>query len=74
MTLLRFHPQAWVNAYAIAVDPEGETEWDVGKVPVDLKSNSDESDSLRDHPNTPAWVRAWRGPFFIEILGEDEPG
>jgi hypothetical protein len=68
MTLVRFHPQAWVNDHAIAVDPEGESEWDVGEGPAHLKSNSDESDNLRHHPNAPAWVRAWRGPFFIGIL------
>ncbi|MBS0503169.1 MAG: hypothetical protein JSS55_05065 [Proteobacteria bacterium] len=68
MTLVRFYPQAWVNDYAMAVDPEGETLWDVGDVAAGLKSNSDETDGFRDHPNAPDWVREWRGPYYIEML------
>lgn len=62
-----FHPQAWVNDHAIEVDPEGETEWDVGDVSHDLKGSTYESDELRFHSNAPAWVREWSGPFYIEI-------
>lgn len=62
-----FTPQAWVNDYAIAVDPEGPTEWDVGDVPDDMQDGSYESDELRLHPNAPQWARDWSGPFYIEI-------
>lgn len=62
-----FHPQAWVNDYAIDVDPEGKTEWNVEIVPDDLEDNSYESDELRFHDNAPQWVKDWSGPFWVEI-------
>ena len=69
MCVVRFHPQAWQNDYAIPVDPEGPTDF---KVPaaecVGLEADTYESDVLRDHENAPAWVQAWSGPFYIEIL------
>lgn len=49
-------------------DLEGETLWDVGDVAPGLKSNSDETDGLRDHPNAPARVREWHGPYYVEML------
>lgn len=65
-----FHPQAWQNDYAVPVDPEGPTEFDVGDVPDDMADNSNESDALSQHPNAPAWVKNWPGPFYIEIERE----
>lgn len=72
----RFHPQAWQNNYAIAVDPEGETEFDVTaeveaylgegrQVPDDETYDSDE---LQHAANAPKWVRDWGGPFYIEVI------
>ena len=63
----RFHPQAWVDDYAIDVDPEGPTEWDVGAVSETMKDDTYDPDRWREHPNTPAWVREWAGPFWIEV-------
>lgn len=63
-----FHPQAWIHDYAVDVDPEGATEWDVGMVPPDLRDNRHESDLLRFHENAPAWTRNWNGPFWIEVI------
>jgi hypothetical protein len=72
----RFYPQAWQNKYAIAVDPEGETEFDVteeveailandGEIP---EADTDQSDELKDAANAPKWVRDWSGPFYIEVI------
>lgn len=65
---VRFHPQAWINDYAVAVDPEGETVFEVGDLPADMKDDSYESDELHTHENAPQWVKDWHGPFYIEIL------
>lgn len=66
---VRFNPQAWVNDYTMAVDPEGPTEWLVECSLVEtLKDDTYESDNLRHHANAPAWVKEWSGPFYIEIL------
>lgn len=74
----RFQPQAWQNDYAISVDPEGPTEWDVTdylnglpeeKRKATMTSNSYESDELRGDPNAPEWIRSWSGPFYIEVEG-----
>lgn len=70
MAFARFHPQAWQGNYAVPVDPEGPTDWDVGDVPDTIKDNTYESDNLRDHANAPEWVKRWTGPFWIEIIRE----
>ena len=70
---LKFHPQAWVNNYAIEADPEGPQEWEAewdGNAPIP-DDNSFESDELR-FLSSPQWVREWRGPFYVEILNRDE--
>jgi hypothetical protein len=64
----RFHPQAWINGYAVDVDAEGECEfaaaWPDDK-PVP-KDDSYDSDDLRQEGAQ--WVRDWRGPFYVEIV------
>ena len=65
---VKFHQQAWVNDYAIEVDPEGETEYEVGNVPDGIEDDTYESDDYRTHSNAPAWAKEWSGPFWIEIL------
>lgn len=65
---VRFHPQAWVNDYAIEVDPQGETDFEVGDVPDDVEDDTHASDALRTHDNAPEWVRDWTGPFWVEVL------
>lgn len=68
-----FHPQAWVNDYAIEVDPQGPTTWEVtpeliASLPAGWnKSCTYESDELRNDPAAPEWVREWTGPFDIEV-------
>jgi hypothetical protein len=64
-----FHPQAWINDYAVEVDPEGPVEWampwpDDAPIPKDDRY---ESDDLRTHENAPEWVRQWQGPFYVEV-------
>ena len=84
--IARFSPQAWVNDYAIEVDPEGPTEWDategVAGMPdgyrdgllVELETNDearDDDDWLQRHDlNAPDWVRDWSGPFDIYLRVE----
>lgn len=68
MAKARFHPQVWNGDLPMEVEPEGLTEWDVGRVPADWGDDSMESDELRFHPNAPEWVRGWSGPFWIEII------
>jgi len=63
MTTVRFHPQAWINDYAVDVDPEGPTDFDVS----DSWKDTD-LDDLIFSPNCPAWARNWNGPFRIEIV------
>lgn len=66
---VRVHPQAWVNNNAVDVDPEGETDFDCpwfGDLP---RSDSEESDDLRDFG--PEWVRDWSGPFYVEVGPDD---
>jgi hypothetical protein len=73
--LATFHPQAWQNDYAIDVDPEGETDFDVtdeilamGKEKaVALKDDQYETDALRYAKAAPKWVQDWNGPFYVEV-------
>jgi len=71
---VRFHPQAWVNDYAMSVDPEGETEFEVPNelVSDDMEDDDYPSDELHLHDNAPQWVKNWSGPFWIEILREEQ--
>lgn len=77
-----FNPQAWVNDYAIDVDPEGETRWDCteafGSLPESYRTRLisemeeewealDGNDLLQSDPQAPRWVQEWRGPFSIFV-------
>lgn len=76
--MARFVPQAWQNNYAIDVDPEGETEFDVTDVIVamgrekalQVKDNSDSSDDLASWEGAPEWIRNWRGPYYVLVESE----
>jgi hypothetical protein len=83
MARATFHPQAWVNDYAISVDPEGETSWEVEEDEIEaamadfgvdrervMERDEHESDDFRNSRNAPQWVRDWSGPFYISF--EDE--
>jgi hypothetical protein len=82
----RFDPQAWINDYAVSVDPEGETEWDCtafvanrpDRADIDKAIDRDRywldrDDVLMGDPAAPEWVRKWRGPFTITVEWADEP-
>lgn len=70
-----FRPQAWVNDYAVDVDPEGPTMFDVTAHVVALgreralqiKDGDYSSDGLRELATAPAWVRDWSGPFSVSV-------
>lgn len=69
-----FHPQAWFNDYAIEVDPQGDTDFDItfemlaiGQRACELEDNDYESDHLSEAVRAPEWIRKWQGPFWIEI-------
>lgn len=76
-----FSPEAWVNDYAIPVDPEGDTKWDCTAM---VEANAsyfamvfgdrdslggyiDRDDVLKSDPAAPEWVREWCGPFTIRV-------
>jgi len=72
-----FHPQAWQHDYAVPVDPEGPTEWDVTSVigsdqDPKLEADTYESDALRETSNAPRWTRDWGGPFYISVKEVDQ--
>jgi len=68
-----FVPQAWVNDFAVTVDPEGPTQFDVSEAvlalgreaALKLRDDQYETDELREHG--PHWVRNWPGPFKVEV-------
>jgi hypothetical protein len=67
MVTVTFRPQAWQNDYAIDVDPEGETTWQVPASRLSgIKPNTYEADELRYDPEAPEWCENWTGPFEIE--------
>jgi len=67
MKTVTFHPQAWVNDYAVPVDPEGATEFQVDDAElVGLKPDTFGSDNLQFHRNAPKWIQDWSGPFYID--------
>lgn len=73
---IKFHPQKWVNDYAVAADPRGETEWQPSPEHIRymtqthgeqaFKADSYESDEWRYDPAAPQWVKDWDGPFYLE--------
>ncbi|MCP4083104.1 MAG: hypothetical protein GY743_23025 [Planctomycetaceae bacterium] len=71
---LNFIPQAWVNDYAIPVDPEGETEWvvDQGKIDFDFYEDHYKRDDLRYEGNAPQWIQVWDGPFEVVTVDDNE--
>ncbi len=72
-----FDPQAWVNDYAVSVDPEGEQTWDCTAFASDDTDYTarvlgnwdglDRDDVFIGDPAAPEWVRNWHGPFTITI-------
>ncbi len=77
-----FQPEAWINDYAVAIDPEGPQEWDAtdwfAALPADYRAVLDEDleldgealdgdDLFGDDPAAPAWVGEHRGPSTITV-------
>ena len=72
-----FTPQAWINDYAVCVDPAGETEWDctayMAALPTDevrersMIPDTYCSDYVKGDPAAPEWVREWTGPFYVTV-------
>lgn len=78
---LTFHPQAWVNDYAMDVDPQGETSWNPSPVhvekmrrlgPAAFEASTYESDEWRHDEAAPEWVRDWTGPFWVDVVEDDD--
>lgn len=81
MTTLTFWPQAWVNDYAIDVDPQGDQTWEASAGYLSamrelgdqaFESSTYESDEWRNDPAAPEWVREWQGPYWVEVHNEEE--
>jgi hypothetical protein len=78
-----FHPQSWMNDYAVEVDPEGEQMWRISQGYLDqvrvthpdnfadLYSSSLVSDAVKNDPAAPEWVRNWQGPSWVEVYKVD---
>jgi hypothetical protein len=45
--------------------PDATWEGEYDEAPSETRSH--ETDQLRDHPNAPAWVKDWDGPFEVEF-------
>lgn len=77
--ILHFVPEAWVNDYAVVVDPEGGCEWTVARKLFlenfpsedDWNERNQVRDDMRFEGTAPAWVRDWTGPFEVELV--DDP-
>ena len=70
-----FHPQAWIDDYAVEVDPEGETEFDATERVLELLTMTLADDEYRSdeiRAAGPDWVKEWNGPFYIEVCKEVE--
>ena len=77
-----FDAQAWINDYAVSVDPHGPTTWDCtayaeehAEYVRDILARREDSVDLDDvfayDPAAPEWVQEWTGPFSIWV--EEEP-
>ena len=70
-----FDPQAWVNNYAVDVDPEGDCSFDVtahfvgpgGEQARVVRDYDGSSDDLARLAQAPDWIRTWPGPFYVTV-------
>lgn len=73
--MAEFVPQAWLNDHAIAVDPAGDTMFDVTddilklgrERALQLRDDQHETDHLRHAATAPQWVKDWSGPFVVNV-------
>ncbi|AXK44069.1 hypothetical protein [Erythrobacter aureus] len=74
-----FRPQAWVNDYAVQVDPSGDTKIDVTfdllllgyTAAMNHLEDDAERDSLRYSDFAPTWVQEHTGPFEVDLDQHD---
>ena len=73
-----FCPQAWQNDYAVNVDPQGPTSWQVpASRQTGIRQHTYASDDLRNYLRRAERCRDWTGPFEIEwdpLLGRRRRG
>lgn len=70
-----FNPEAWMNDYAVPVDPQGDTLFDVtfeillmGRAAAaELDDDNYDTDELRYAVRGPDWIRDWGGPFTVHV-------
>lgn len=67
--IARFQPEAWIDDYAVDVDPDGPDTWTVSPAMAAaiIADDYQDLDYLRDDEAAPAWVRNWTGPFTVYI-------
>lgn len=73
--IAKFHPQVWVNDYAMDVDPQGPVEWDATDAilampreeALKIQDCQYESDALHEEEAAPEWIRDWSGPFYVTV-------
>lgn len=83
--IAEFHPQAWINDYAVEIDHAGPNEWDCStafaampdayraELLAEIEKDGealDDRDWLKDDPDAPEWVREHQGPFDIFVRKE----
>lgn len=79
--MLRFRPEAWVNDYAMGVDPEQPEKWlvplaqflETFPTEEDFGAKHHERDDLRHEGDAPQWIRDWSGPFEVELADGENP-
>lgn len=73
--IAKFIPEAWVNDWAVRVDPRGPDTFDVtdqiiamGKEKaLALRDDQYETDDLCYVPGAPQWIKDWEGPFYVAV-------
>jgi hypothetical protein len=82
--IAEFMPQqenSWLGKDIYPADPKGETEWDATEyvlanyTPEEIegmvnRGRDETTDSLREDPKAPKWVREWDGPFEVDLREE----
>lgn len=76
-----FTAEMWFNDNAMSVDPQGDTVWDVtfdvlqngANHAIRILDGLTDTDSYRDSPFAPKWIREWdSNPFTIQLIGVEE--
>lgn len=77
-----FYPQQsirWLGGDCYPADPQGDTDWDctdylnanypLSEIELIINDGigSELTDSVRDDPAAPEWIREWDGPFEVRV-------